>query len=288
MIEGGIVAVGDISNVVDTFAQKNKNRLRYYTFVEFFDFLQPSMTTAEFKKYKAVYDFLVLPKGHQKSCVPHAPYSVSPQLFNLINATNQQVNTTISIHNQETPPENQLFISKRGGFIDFYQGFGLELDHFEATQQPSIKYAIKHMNPQLKTLFVHNTLSTVEDIQAAQGWSDRVYWATCPNANLYIENRLPNYQYFIENNARMTIGTDSLTSNWGLSILEEMKTIAKYQSYVPFEMLLRWATINGAEALGFDDKLGSMEKGKTCGLNLLVQLDKDGRLQDATSVKKLV
>ena len=108
------------------------------------------------------------------------------------------------------------------------------------------------------------------------------------DANLYIENRLPNYQCFIENNARMTIGTDSLTSNWGLSILEEMKTIAKYQSYVPLEMLLRWATINGAEALGFDDKLGSMEKGKTCGLNLLVKLDKDGRLQDSTSVKKLI
>ena len=46
-----LVAVGDISNVEDTFAQKSKGRLRYYTFVEFFDFLQPSLTESEFKKY---------------------------------------------------------------------------------------------------------------------------------------------------------------------------------------------------------------------------------------------
>jgi cytosine/adenosine deaminase-related metal-dependent hydrolase len=47
----------------------------------------------------------------------------------------------------------------------------------------------------------------------------------------------------------MTIGTDSLSSNWQLSILEEMKTIARYNSYIPFETLLQWATLNGAEGI---------------------------------------
>ena len=67
----------------------------------------------------------------------------------------------------------------------------------------------------------------------------------------------------------MTIGTDSLASNWSLSILEEMKTIMKYQSGMAFEELLKWATINGAQALGFDDRLGSSEVGKRPGVNLL-------------------
>lgn len=288
MIAAGIVAVGDISNVEDTFAQKSKGRLRYYTFVEFFDFLQPSLTESEFKKYKAVYDALVLADGHQKTCVPHAPYSVSANLFDYINQVNTADLSTISIHNQETPPENQLFMNKTGGFVDFYQGFGMQLDAFEATKQASIKYAIAHMNPRLRTLFVHNTLSTAKDIQAAHAWSDRVYWATCPNANLYIENRLPNYRLFLDNDARMTIGTDSLTSNWQLSILEEMKTIAKYQSYVPFETLLQWATLNGAKALGFDKDLGSITVGKKCGLNLLYRLDEKGSLYQDTAIQKLV
>ena len=290
MIANGIVAVGDISNVVDTFAQKNKGNLRYYTFVEFFDFLQEENTTLEFDKYKGVYDQLSTPEGHQKSCVPHAPYSVSPALFTAINEVNvnNKQKRTVSIHNQETPPENELFMNKSGGFVDFYGGFGISLDAFEATQQPSIYYALEYLDPTQKTLFVHNTLTTVADIQAAQTWSSQVYWATCPNANLYIENDLPNYQAFLDTDAKVTIGTDSLTSNWQLCILDEMKAISKYQSYVPFETLLRWATLNGAEALGFEQDLGSITVGKHCGLNLLKKLSPEGRLMSNSTVKKLV
>lgn len=287
MIDNGIVAVGDISNVVDTFAQKAQNNLRYYTFTEFFDFLQEQNAQVEFDKYKAVYDQLSLPDGHQKSCVPHAPYSVSQNLFKSINGVNQGTKRTISIHNQETPPENQLFMGKTGGFVDFYAGFGISLDEFEHNQLPSIHYAISQMDPNHRTLFVHNTLTTAKDIQVAHAWGTEVYWATCPNANLYIENNLPNYQAFLDNDAVMTIGTDSLTSNWQLSILDEMKAIAKYQSYVPFETLLEWATLNGAKALGFDDDLGSIEVGKTCGINLLYDLNEKGELDNATKVKKL-
>lgn len=287
MVNNGIVAVGDISNVVDTFAQKSKGNLRYYTFTEFFDFLQDDNASVEFAKYKEAYDALNLPEGHAKSCVPHAPYSVSKKLFDLVNEVNEHEVRTISIHNQETPPENQLFLEKAGGFVDFYGGFGVSLDAFEATKQSSIHYALEHMDAKHRTLFVHNTLTTAADIQAAQAWNKHVYWVTCPNANLYIENRLPNYQVFLDNDAQVTIGTDSLTSNWQLCILDEMKTINKYQSYVPFQTLLKWATLNGAKALGFDDNLGSIEVGKQCGLNLLSNLSEEGELTTATSVKKL-
>ena len=146
---------------------------------------------------------------------------------------------------------------------------------------------MENMNPQNKTLFVHNTLTSQADIEAAHAWSPNVFWATCANANLYIENRLPNYQFFINANARMTIGTDSLTSNWQLSILDEMRTIQRFQSYISFETLLQWATLNGAQALGFDDTLGSIEVGKNPGLSLL-NLKNDKILRGGTKVKKLV
>ena len=276
MIDGGIVAVGDISNVMDTFAQKEKGNLRYYTFVEMFDFLQEQNADVEFDKYKAVYDVLPLATGSRKSVVPHASYSVSRKLFKKINDTNGQGNLTISIHNQETQPEQDLFLHGNGGFYDFYGKFGISLDTFVPSKRTAIHYALENMPPSpkessrtVKTLFVHNTLTSKADIEAAHLWSPNVFWATCPNANLYIENRLPNYQNFMDTNARLTIGTDSLTSNWQLSILEEMKTIQRFQSYVPFETMLRWATLNGAQALGFDDTLGSFEIGKTPGINLL-------------------
>ncbi len=286
MYEAGIMAVGDISNKLDTARHKDNSPILYYTFVEMFDFLQNDLAESTFARYFEVFKGQSDRKGNRKSCVPHAPYTVSPELFRRINQANAP-GQTVSIHNQETPLENELFRSKSGGFLDFYQRFGFPLDHFVPTQKSSIHYALEHMRPDTRVLFVHNTTTQPEDIRAAQDWNAQVFWATCPNANLYIENALPYYQHFLDTGAVVTIGTDSLTSNWQLSILEEMKTIARYQSYVPFETLLQWATLNGARALGFDDSLGSIEPGKKPGL-LLLNLEADLKLTPDSMVRRLV
>jgi cytosine/adenosine deaminase-related metal-dependent hydrolase len=286
MYENGIVAAGDISNKADTAVVKEKSPIRYYTFVEMFDFMQDQLAQSTFDGYYKVFEQQSGNGKNRKVCVPHAPYTVSPYLFELIRNVNPD-DCTVSIHNQETWHEDAFFREKGGGFISFMGSFGFTLDHFQATEKSSIHYSIEHMSPRNRTLFVHNTQTQPEDIRAAQAWNPRVYWATCPNANLYIENRLPYYKHFLGEGAKMTIGTDSLTSNWQLSVLEEMKTIARFQSYVPFEELLRWATINGAEALGFESELGSLEVGKKPGLNLL-SMDASMRLSEETRVKRVV
>ena len=268
----GIQAVGDISNKLDTFETKESSPIRYYTFVEMFDLLQESLTDSVFHQYKAVYDGYANTEKNRKSAVPHAPYSVTPQLYKKINTLNSE-NRTVSIHNQETPDENAYFFDKSGGFSAFFHTLGLDDEAFIPTGKPSIEFAFQHMDPHQKTIFVHNTLTTKTDIHSAQAWNSNVFWATCPNANLYIENNLPNYADFIDSKAKMTIGTDSLTSNWQLSILEEIKTIQRFCSYIPVDMLLQWATINGAEALSFDKELGSFEIGKKPGVIHLKEFD---------------
>ncbi len=302
MWEAGIQAVGDICNKADTAATKRRSPIRYYSFVEMFDFLNDARAQQTFDGYYEVFAQQSDENGDRKSCVPHAPYTVSKTLFKLINAANQSPITnhqspfTISIHNQETIHEDQFFLNKTGDFNEFYRSFGILLDGFEPTGRPSIYYALENMDAQHRTLLVHNTETLPEEILAAKAWASQsairnpqsaIFWCSCPNANLYIENRLPNYRYFIENEAIVCLGTDSLTSNWQLSILEEMKTITRYQSYVPFEMLLRWATLNGAMALGFEDELGSIEVGKRPGL-LLLDLDERLQLDFSTKVKRLV
>lgn len=287
MYEAGIVAVGDISNKADTAARKNNSKIRYYTFVEMFDFIQDALAQKSFEQYKQVFDEQSVANGNKKSCVPHAPYTVSKKLFKLLDEVNP-LDVTISIHNQETAHENALFLKKAGGFLSFFRDFGFDMDNFQPTGANSIFYAMEYMNPARRTLFVHNTMTTREDLAAAKAWSDHTFWATCPNANLYIENRLPDYSCFLENNVCVTIGTDSLTSNWKLSILEEMKSILKFQSYLKFETVLEWATLNGAKALGFDKDLGSIEPGKKPGL---LHLDLDASrllLDEQTTVKRLI
>lgn len=87
--------------------------------------------------------------------------------------------------------------------------------------------------------------------------------------------------------AEICIGSDVLATNDGPSILGEMKLL----SDVPLAELCKWATINGAKALGMDSEFGSVEVGKKCGLVLLegIARDPDGvlKLSERTTAKRL-
>ncbi|MEM1358313.1 MAG: S-adenosylhomocysteine deaminase, partial [Bacteroidota bacterium] len=71
MWQQGIQAVGDICNKTDTAAVKRSSPIRYYSFVEMFDFLQPERAEASFAGYKEVYDQQAgTASGNAKSAVP--------------------------------------------------------------------------------------------------------------------------------------------------------------------------------------------------------------------------
>ena len=82
----------------------------------------------------------------------------------------------------------------------------------------------------------------------------------------------------------MVLGTDSLASNYGLNLLDEMKSIIKHFPNVGLQNLLQWATINGAEVLQMNDQLGSFEQGKKPGVILLENLN-DLQITPKTKVK---
>ena len=206
-----------------------------------------------------------------KTLVPHAPYSVSPDLFSHILNSSSSTDT-ISMHNQETPGENEFAQTGKGDLIGFFNKLNLSLEHYDPPGTTSLEYAGKHLDHDGRVLLVHNTCSTPSDVSYAKETFNEVYWCTCPNANLYIENQLPDYRQLMEAGAQICIGTDSLSSNWQLSILEEIKTILKYNSWLNTEEVIQWACHHGAAALGMDDQLGSLEPGKKPGL---VQFDYD-------------
>lgn len=265
----GIVAVGDISNTAHTLDIKKSSPISYYNFIECFDLLQDEQAEAQFAEYLKVYRQFIDAGLTSSSLVPHAPYSVSKKLFSLLKTEHLAGQQTISIHNQETPGENQLFIDKTGDLLDFYAFVGIDLSDFTPNGLPSIQYALPQMEPSQRTLLVHNTECTSNDIEFAKSWGHNLYFCSCPNANLYIENQLPDYGLFRSANTKICLGTDSLSSNWRLSILDEMKIISKYNSSIPLAEIIQWATRNGAEALGMSDRIGSIAKGKTPGLNLI-------------------
>ena len=109
----------------------------------------------------------------------------------------------------------------------------------------------------------------------------------CPNANLYIEDRLPDIPLFMKHNSLIVFGTDSLASNYQLSILEEMKTIKKAFPYISTSEMLVWATSNGAKALAFEDNLGDFTRGKKPGVVLFENIT-DGEITRQSTSRRLL
>jgi cytosine/adenosine deaminase-related metal-dependent hydrolase len=265
MVANGIVAVGDISNTLDTLTQKAKHNLAYYSFVELYD-LDPTRAADK------IIAGLEMQKQFQENCVraslvPHAPYSVTNNLWDLL-SVHFGIHT-ISMHNQETPDENNFFKTKTGSFLGMYERTKVNLDFFKATGLSSLQSILPIFKKAHHGILVHNSFTSAEDIQAVHAAMNNAFWCLCPNANQYIEQTMPPVELLRSENANIIIGTDSYASNWSLNILDELKTIQQHHPQIPLEEMLQWATINGARALQMDKHLGSFEKGKKPGVVLI-------------------
>ena len=104
---------------------------------------------------------------------------------------------------------------------------------------------------------------------------------------MYIEKKLPKIDLFVDQGFNLTLGTDSLASNTKLCILNEMRLIQQKSPSLSIEKLVEWGTVNGAKYLGISDEKGTIEEGKTPGLNLITGLD-NFKITSDTKVRRLV
>ena len=198
---------------------------------------------------------------------------------------------TVTIHNQETPAENELFRKGSGAFVQMYQAMNIDQAHFTPTGKNSLPSYFPQLQRAKNVLLVHNTTTTEADMDfaaaSAVAHQQSLYYALCVNANLYIENALPPVELLRSKNANIVLGTDSLSSNHQLSILSEMQTIAKNFPMIPLEEILQWATSNGAEALQMDAQFGSFTPGKKPGIIVLENIGPNQTIGEAT-IKRLI
>lgn len=279
MFENGIVAVGDICNTADTITAKTKGKLAYYNFIEIYG-LDPLLAAQKMEAGLSL-QHEYINNGLRAVVVPHAPYSVPAALLQLLAAA--YGSHTVSIHNQETKAENDFFENKIGAFVDMYARVGVDLDFFTPTKTTSLQSVLPYLEATAKTIWVHNSFTSVSDISAVQATNTDAYWCLCPSANEYIENTMPPVQLLREQHANIIVGTDSYASNWSLNMLNELKKIQAHHPEIPLAEMLTWITSNGARALQMEDQLGSIEKGKKPGLVLIENSIKRNDIFDARS-----
>lgn len=270
----GCIAVGDIANGTDTLSLRQSANMHVHTFVESMGFV-PESAVQRFAFSGQVYQqFAKNDKNEQdyqlrQSIVPHAPYSVSPQLFAHINQ--HDVKGLISIHNEECTAENEYFQTKTGAMRKLYEALRINDDWFEAQAKNSLPCYLPYLDKTHTLLLVHNTCMDASDIEALQAAQIETSICLCPNANLYIENQLPNVDLLAASGFNICLGTDSLASNHQLNVYEEVLCLQKHFPNIGEETILAWASSGGAKALQMEDRVGCFKPNLHPGL---VQLDK--------------
>ena len=288
MLQSGIVGVGDICNTADTLAQKKQGNLYYHNFIEVTGFVEASASARfessleVFKKFAQQYSLPI----ESNSIVPHAPYSVSKKLFELI--TNFPGNHLLTIHNQESDAENDFLESGTGDFLRLYQSLGIDISFFQPTKKRSLESYLPYFKKNQSLILVHNVFTNEEDFEIVNKEKTvNLHFCLCPNANKYINETLPDVDLLIKNNCSIVIGTDSLASNHQLNILQELKTLQKNFPHLETKDLLKWSTINGAYALQLDSLTGSFEKGKQPGIVLIENIEEKKFTANSTSKRIL-
>lgn len=256
MEHNGIVATADISNGLKTRDLKSNSSHYFHTFIEIFG-SHPDRADEIFRRALEMKEAF-----SPSSITPHATYSLSDRLFEKISAYNQENKSILSIHHQETQDENLFFMDGSGSIAQRRKIFTPDLPDFKGNGKRPIEHVWRYLRFASKILLVHNTFTSLQDVDFIKTHLPQAVFCLCPHANLYIENRLPQVDMLWKSGIPLTLGTDSLASNHQISILEEIKAIHSHFPAIPLQEVIRWATLNGAEFLGINQRFGSFEKGK--------------------------
>lgn len=289
LYSSGVSAMADISNCNESFEAKSKSKLYTRTFLEVFGTEEkdvPKIEEGVISLTQQAQSF-----GIDAAPTPHSCYTMSKKLLQHITKIALDYNW-LSYHNQESWEEEQLLINGTGPLADEYNNRGLSTP--PVTGESALLYFLDivksvGISDTAKVLLVHNTFTNKESIQKAKDIIKELYWAICPLSNLFIHQALPPLQLMRREGLNITIGTDSLSSNHTLSIVEEIKTIQNFFPDIPLIEILEWSCYNGAKFLNKEDVLGSFEVGKRPGVVLIDNIDYSNfKLTDLSRSTRLI
>jgi len=182
---------------------------------------------------------------------PHAPYSVSDGPLEKIRMLADELNMPVHMHVHETAHEVEEAVARHG-------------------KRPLERLAdLDLLSPRL--LAVHMTQLIDGEIDALA--HANVHVVHCPESNLKLASGFCPVHRLRKLGVNVALGTDGAASNNDLDMLSEMRTaallakgVAQDVTAVPAHVALRMATLNGAKALGLDDRIGSLTTGKAADM----------------------
>lgn len=194
---------------------------------------------------------------------PHAPYSVSPQLFAAIDREARSRFIPSSVHLGESPEEVEFLMTGSGPIAGMLKDLGVWDDQWRAPECGPVEYLDRLGILREDLLLVHGTQLTPDALAtvAARG----CILVSCPRSNRWVGVGDPPLDAFYASGATVAFGTDSLASVDSLDMFAELAA-ARAICSVPDAQLLDSATRGGATALGLDQHVGTIARGRRAPL----------------------
>jgi len=185
---------------------------------------------------------------------PHSPYTCSKELLEEVKKEANRYDVRIHIHVSETQKEVSDVSEAQGKRpFEYLSEIGFLGDEVTAAHAVWLSDHEIEIIKNSKTKISHN-----------------------PSSNMKLSSGIAPVSKLIQSGACVSIGTDGTASNNNMDMFEEMKLTALLQkvdtmdpTVLPAEEVFKMATVNGANALGLDDSIGSLDVGKKADIALI-------------------
>lgn len=273
----GVTCFGDIGRFgAAGFEALKKNGLRGVIFQE--TEFSPKDETAEEDFARLLDKFLTLKETETElvrvGLSPHSPYTVGKKLLELITDYAIAEKIKVSIHAAESSDEIDFFQIGEGLFADLYKNRNIE---WNAPKISPIEYLSSIGAFESNPLLAHCILVSDADIELIAASDSRV--AHCPKSNAKFGHGIAPLEKFADAKIRVGFGSDSVASNNTCDILEEAgfatlfaRNLKNKKRFLNAEEIIKMATLGGANALGLEGEIGTLETGKQADL-IVVSLD---------------
>ncbi len=266
-IESGTTTVADIANMEYSFSLLKKSPLRKVVYKEVID-LDPDHAEDVISKVQSELSVSEPDNLFHAGLSPHAPYSVSKELYQAVSQLVGKSGVPLCTHIAETQDEIEFLTKGTGNFSAFLQKIRAMPDTWQPPGITPVHYlkgtGILDNHP----ILIHCNYITDGEISLIK--DSRASVAFCPRSHRFFGHTNHPVQKLLDAGVNVGLGTDSLASNNTLSVLDEMKFLLLHYAISP-KTLLSMATVNGAKALGLESYAGQIKEGldaDLCGIRL--------------------